>query len=63
MADQDSPDASENRRTFNIETFAKLERHMLMMLEFKINMPTPLDFALFYAHRAYDHEAAQALVQ
>ena len=37
---------------------AAIERHILILLNFRINMPTPLDFALFYAHRAFDVEAA-----
>ena len=47
---------------FDASMFAALERHMLMMLQFKINLPTPLDFALFFAHRAFEAEAAQQLV-
>ena len=45
-----------------IGMLAALERHILVHLNFKINMPTPLDFALFYAHRAFDVQIAQALV-
>lgn len=43
--------------------FAALERHMLLMLNFRVNIPTALDFALFFAHRAYAEADAQALVQ
>ena len=43
--------------------FAALERHMLLMLTFRVNIPTALDFALFFAHRAYAEEDAQVLVQ
>lgn len=42
--------------------FAALERQMLSVLKFRINMPTPLDFALYFAHRAYEVEAAQDLI-
>mmetsp|Transcript_34124 Transcript_34124/g.42190 ORF Transcript_34124/g.42190 Transcript_34124/m.42190 type:complete len:131 (-) Transcript_34124:1472-1864(-) len=43
--------------------FAALERHMLLMLGFRINIPTALDFALFFAHRAFAEKDAQVLVQ
>ena len=33
--------------------FAALERHMLLMLNFRVNIPTALDFALFFAHRVF----------
>lgn len=43
--------------------FSALERHMLLMLNFRINIPTALDFALFFAHRAFAEADAQILVQ
>ena len=43
--------------------FSALERHMLLMLNFRVNIPTALDFALFFAHRAYAEADAQVLVQ
>ena len=43
--------------------FSALERHMLLMLNFRINIPTALDFALFFAHRVFDESDAQILVQ
>ena len=48
---------------FTVQMFAALERHMLLMLNFRVNIPTALDFALFFAHRAYAEADAQALVQ
>ena len=48
---------------FNVKMFASLERHMLLLLKFKINIPTALDFALFFAHRAFPREDAQLLIQ
>ena len=36
---------------------------MLLMLNFRINIPTSLDFALFFAHRAFAEADAQNLVQ
>ena len=43
--------------------FSALERHMLLILKFRINIPTALDFALFFAHRAFSEADAQILVQ
>lgn len=43
--------------------FSALEKHMLLTLKFRINIPTALDFALFFAHRAFSEEYAQTLVQ
>lgn len=43
--------------------FAALEKHMLLMMGFRVNMPTALDFALFFAHRAFTEPDAQVLVQ
>ena len=48
---------------FNVQMFAALERHMLLLLRFKVNIPTALDFALFFAHSAFPREEAQFLVQ
>ena len=48
---------------FNVQMFAALERHMLLLLKFKVNIPTALDFALFFAHSAFPREEAQFLVQ
>lgn len=36
---------------------------MLLMLNFRINTPTALDFALFFAHRVFAEGDAQVLVQ
>ena len=36
---------------------------MLLMLKFCVNLPTALDFALFFAHRAFLEKDAQVLVQ
>lgn len=36
---------------------------MLLMLGFRINVPTALDFALFFAHCAFAENDAQTLVQ
>lgn len=36
---------------------------MLLMLNFRINIPTSLDFALFFAHRTFAESDAQNLVQ
>ena len=47
---------------FNVKMFAALERHMLLLLKFKINIPTALDFALFFAHMAFPREDAQLLI-
>lgn len=47
---------------FDVRMFAALERQMLKTIKFHINMPTPLDFALYYAHRAYEAQAAHDLV-
>ena len=47
---------------FEVGMFAALERHILLLLRFKTNLPSPLDFAMFFAHRAFDPEAAQHLV-
>ena len=43
--------------------FAALERHMLHLLKFKVNIPTALDFTLFFAHSAFSRDEAQHLVQ
>lgn len=43
--------------------FAALEKHMLLMLGFRINLPTALDFAMFFAHRVFPENEAQVLVQ
>ena len=43
--------------------FAALERHMLLMLNYRINIPTALDFALFFAHKVFAEADAQHLVQ
>ena len=43
--------------------FAALEKHMLLMLKFRVNLPTALDFALFFAHRAFEESDAQVLLQ
>lgn len=48
---------------FTVQMFSALERHMLLMLNFRINIPTSLDFALFFAHRAFAELEAQSLVQ
>ena len=47
---------------FDVRMFAALERQMLMVLKFRINPPTPLDFALMLAHRVFEAWAAQSLV-
>lgn len=47
---------------FTVKMFGALERHMLLLIKFKINVPTALDFALFFAHRAFPREDAQWLV-
>ena len=36
---------------------------MLLMLNFRINIPTALDFALFFAHGVFAEADAQVLVQ
>ena len=38
---------------FTVQMFSALERHMLLILNFRINVPTSLDFALFFAHRVF----------
>ena len=49
---------------FTVQMFASLERHMLLMLNFRVNIPTALDFALFFAHRmSFTESDAQVLVQ
>ena len=48
---------------FTVKMFAALERHMLHLLAWKINIPTPIDFALFFAHRAFNRDDAQFLVR
>ena len=48
---------------FTVKMFAALERHMLHLLSWKINFPTAMDFALFFAHRAFNRDDAQFLVQ
>ena len=48
---------------FNVKMFGALERHMLLLIKFKINIPTALDFTLFFVHRAFPQEEAQFLVQ
>ena len=47
---------------FTVKMFAALEKHMLHLLKWKINVPTAIDFALFFAHRAFCQEEAQLLV-
>ena len=48
---------------FTVPMFAALERHMLLMLNYRINIPTALDFALFFAHKVFAEADAQHLVQ
>ena len=36
---------------------------MLLMIRWHINLPTALDFALFFAHRVFPENEAQILVQ
>ena len=43
---------------FNVKMFQALERHMLLLLGFRVNIPTALDFALFFAHRAFAEQDA-----
>jgi len=53
----DSMQTSEQTRPahdrFTVAMFASLEKHMLLLLKFKTNVPTALDFCLFFAHRAF----------
>ena len=43
---------------FTVKMFAALEKHMLHLLKWKINVPTAIDFALFFAHRSFRREEA-----
>jgi len=45
-----------------VEMLAQLERHMFSTLNFKINVPTAVDFLLHFSHRALDIHEAQAMV-
>ena len=57
-----SSDGARKIEKFDVKMFGALERHMLLLLKFKINIPTALDFALFFAHRAFSREDAQCMV-
>ena len=43
--------------------FAALEMHMLKLLKWKINIPTALDFLLFFTHKVFPRHDAQYLVR
>ena len=65
--DRDSPSSdswsggSAHEERFTVEMFSSLERHVLLTLQFKLAVPTSLDFVLHFAHRAYSMTSAQEL--
>lgn len=47
-----------NKQEFSLEMFAKLEQHMLLLLNFRLNVPTTFDFVLMFAHKVFEPQDA-----
>ena len=54
---------TDKKERFNVKMFGALELHMLELLHFKINVPTALDFLLFFTHKLFPRDDAQTLVR